>query len=391
MQPFANFALAASILTCALGAITLCLLVYRHGFGEVTESASEAALHRAYVTRLGHLAGAVCFAVAAGFTTVALGVQWRAPVTPPSVPEATSTDVAREFEQRERLERLERMRADHAALTERLRIVGERLHGAEATIERLRSEQGRLVARLGDVETLSRRPGDAERLARPRPAPAATASPRPATPTTTPARTPTPPAPAPSASSATRVSPKPSPAADPTWGSSRVAPRPSSSATAPAASPTSGSSVVTSPLRSSPVTPPTAVSPAAARPPSAATAPTAPPTSVSSPVASPQPASAISGKPVDTGSPRSAPEGSGRSASEPEGDFVVPPESARGEGGPTSRGPMDSVRGNQDIFVQAQRAMDSAGGTVTRHVGRFAKDVKDAVLQFGRNVRSGFE
>ncbi|MBI2218817.1 MAG: hypothetical protein HYU51_16145 [Candidatus Rokubacteria bacterium] len=365
MQPFSDFALAASILTCALGAIILCVLAYRYGFGDVTEEASQAMLHRAYMTRLGHVAGVVCFAVAAGFTIVALAVQLRAPATPPTVRETTSPDVARQ------LERLEQTRADQAELAERLRMVGERLQSAEATIgrlrseqarmvrerlqgteamigrlrseqarmvrerlqgteamiERLRSEQARIVARVGKVETASATLSEAERSARSRPAPPASASPRPATPAMAPART-APPA----------------------------APRPPSSAATPAASPPG-----------------------------------------STPVASPQPAPAISGPPAppvivppsESASPGSAPLGG--AASESGRASAVPPDSARGQGAPASQPPADAAQEDQDVFVQAQRAMHSAGSRVTKHVERFAKDVKDTFVHFGRSVRSAFE
>jgi hypothetical protein len=73
MHAFSNLALSAIVAVTALGALVMCLLVFRHGFtpGAGADDGAGTAL---IATRLGHAAAGVCFAVA-GILAVVLLVQ----------------------------------------------------------------------------------------------------------------------------------------------------------------------------------------------------------------------------------------------------------------------------------------------------------------------------
>ena len=63
MHAIAHYGLGLSIVTSALGAFMLCLLVFRYGFAPPDEEAPNERYRRHFVTRLGHAASAVtvCF------------------------------------------------------------------------------------------------------------------------------------------------------------------------------------------------------------------------------------------------------------------------------------------------------------------------------------------
>lgn len=85
MHAVAHLAPSAIVLASALGAAIMCLLVLRYGFAPPAGEAGGGAATRLLVTRLGHAAAGVCFAVA-GILAVVLLVQQSRPaagVTPP--------------------------------------------------------------------------------------------------------------------------------------------------------------------------------------------------------------------------------------------------------------------------------------------------------------------
>src|SRR5688572_5691378 len=73
MQSIAQYGLGLSIVTSALGAFVLCLIVLRYGFVPPDDEAPDERYRRHFATRLGHAAGAVCFAISAGLAAIVLG------------------------------------------------------------------------------------------------------------------------------------------------------------------------------------------------------------------------------------------------------------------------------------------------------------------------------
>lgn len=72
MQSFAQYALPATILASALGAIVLCLVLFLYGFPRDAPDESPPRERRLFVIRLGHAIAAACFAAAA----ILGGVAW---------------------------------------------------------------------------------------------------------------------------------------------------------------------------------------------------------------------------------------------------------------------------------------------------------------------------
>lgn len=124
MHSIAHYA-AAIILTSALGAFVLCLLVIRYGFTPAEDEPPPARHRRFFVTRLGHAAGAVCFAITAALAGVALGESARAPAgVAPVVSEPV--DVAP-------------LHAGQAQLAHDVRTLDERIERTEALLAELRA------------------------------------------------------------------------------------------------------------------------------------------------------------------------------------------------------------------------------------------------------------
>lgn len=138
MHPIAYYAVAATILTSALGAFLLCVLVFRYGFEPPEDEVVEDRHRRFFVTRLGHAGGAVCFAITAGLAAVALGMPSRTVVDVPR-PEVTRADVAA-------------LRAGDSRVDEALRAIAERLARTETSIADVRAN----AARAADVAKAER-------------------------------------------------------------------------------------------------------------------------------------------------------------------------------------------------------------------------------------------
>lgn len=124
MHPFTHYA-AAIILTSALGAFVLCLLVIRYGFTPAEDEPLPARHRRFFVTRIGHAVGAVCFAITAVLAGVALSLASRAPVATPAAT-TTPADVAP-------------LQAGQTRLVHDLRALDERIERTEAALAELRA------------------------------------------------------------------------------------------------------------------------------------------------------------------------------------------------------------------------------------------------------------
>jgi hypothetical protein len=198
MHPFAYYALSASILVSALGAVALCLLAMKAPAGE---EADEAARRRQFVTRLGQTGSAVCFALTAGLIVTAIAVELRGATAAlgrepavadaavaPGEPEGGGVSVGRTVESeggrapsarsverdegdssRRALERLAERGDD---LDARLGALDGRVRAAEAALARLETDETRAqaveaaLARLRAIEARvsalerDRSPGD---------------------------------------------------------------------------------------------------------------------------------------------------------------------------------------------------------------------------------------
>jgi hypothetical protein len=139
------WALPAVILTSALGALLMCLLVFRYGFpgaDEAPPSAAEAS-RRLLLTRFGHAAAGVCFAISAILGLVALVERARA--TTPA--EGLRSELAT---LRDRLAGLE---ARLGPVESRLGAVASRAGGAERRAVAAEARAGSVLARLDRVES----------------------------------------------------------------------------------------------------------------------------------------------------------------------------------------------------------------------------------------------
>src|SRR5256885_10583829 len=73
MSPLAHTALAASIVLSALGAVVICLLTAVYGFAPPDGEPPSRATRRLFLTHVGHVVAAACFAGTAILLAVALG------------------------------------------------------------------------------------------------------------------------------------------------------------------------------------------------------------------------------------------------------------------------------------------------------------------------------
>jgi hypothetical protein len=135
------WALPAVIVTSALGALLMCLLVLRYGFPGDTEAESSPAeaSRRRLLTRLGHAAAGVCFAISAMLGLVALV-------------ETTSADGLRSEVERLR-DRLAGLEARLGPMESRLDAVGSRAGVAERRAASAEARAGSVLGRLDRVES----------------------------------------------------------------------------------------------------------------------------------------------------------------------------------------------------------------------------------------------
>lgn len=147
MHPFTHYA-AAIIVTSALGAFVLCLLVIRYGFTPAEDEPLPARHRRFFVTRIGHAVGAVCFAITAVLGGVALSLASRAPVATPAAA-AAPADVRP-------------LQAGQTRLAHDIRTLDERIERAEAALAELR---GMSAAARAPRTVVQRTPRPARRAA----------------------------------------------------------------------------------------------------------------------------------------------------------------------------------------------------------------------------------
>jgi len=72
LESTVQYALTGSVVASALGGITLSLLIVGYGFSSSEDETPDVARRRLFLIRIGHAAAAVCFAVTALLTVVAL-------------------------------------------------------------------------------------------------------------------------------------------------------------------------------------------------------------------------------------------------------------------------------------------------------------------------------
>jgi hypothetical protein len=145
MHSIAHYA-AAIILTSALGAFVLCLLVIRYGFTPAEDEPLPARHRRFFITRLGHALGAVCFAITAGLAAVAITVTPPAPAppAPEGVSAASPIDIAP-------------IRAGQARLAHDVRTLDERIERTEAGLAELRATMTAAASRPSVTQRTPRR------------------------------------------------------------------------------------------------------------------------------------------------------------------------------------------------------------------------------------------
>jgi hypothetical protein len=125
MHSIAHYA-AGIIIASALGAFVLCLLVIRYGFTPADDEPLPVRHRRFFVTRLGHAAGAVCFAITASLGGVALSLASRTPAPVAPVARAPAVDIGP-------------LEAGQTRLAHDLRSLDERIERAEAALAELRT------------------------------------------------------------------------------------------------------------------------------------------------------------------------------------------------------------------------------------------------------------
>jgi hypothetical protein len=98
MQTFAQYALPATIVASALGAVALCVVLFFFGFRSEMEDERLSPSRRLFVIRLGHALAAACFAAALMLGSVALFEQRRVAAPAPSSVAAQPSDDVRRLE-----------------------------------------------------------------------------------------------------------------------------------------------------------------------------------------------------------------------------------------------------------------------------------------------------
>jgi hypothetical protein len=126
MPELAYSALTAVIFTSALGALVMCLLVFKYGFTPDPDELPTAAVRRVFITRLGHAVAGTCFAAAAILAAVTL-VDLTS-VAPPAGPshDRLVTD-----------ERLATLTTRVSAAEARLQRADERVRRVEADLQKV--------------------------------------------------------------------------------------------------------------------------------------------------------------------------------------------------------------------------------------------------------------
>jgi hypothetical protein len=143
-QTTAPWALFGIILVSALGALTMCLLVFRYGLPHAEEDLAASSRHTVLITRVGHALAGACFAIA---ILLAIVVAASTRPMPVSVPPASSVE----------LSDLEDLRVKVAATETQLTSAEARLSVTAAEAEAERSRVADLESRVRAAEGSLRR------------------------------------------------------------------------------------------------------------------------------------------------------------------------------------------------------------------------------------------
>ncbi len=174
MPALAPYALPGIIVTSALGAVIMCLLVFRYGFAASEDDDPDETAHRLFVTRFWHALAGVCFAVAAMLAAVAWSARSSTPGPLASPAETTGEGsaerVGRADEEVRRLE--ERLNNELAALEERLGAVEAAATERRLAAERREGEGATAAPPPPPAPTAARRPAPSGPPVRARPGPA---------------------------------------------------------------------------------------------------------------------------------------------------------------------------------------------------------------------------
>jgi hypothetical protein len=128
LSPLARDALTTNIVASLVGALVLCFLIFRYGFGPSEDETVTEATRRQVVTRVGHAVAGVCFAIAAILAAVTLSVSVPGPQgPPPGEPGPT-------------------------ALQDQLTALGMRVSGLESLLGEINSSVEKVLSRLDRVE-----------------------------------------------------------------------------------------------------------------------------------------------------------------------------------------------------------------------------------------------
>jgi hypothetical protein len=154
-QSLAPWALPGIILASALGALVMCLLVFRYGFSPAEPAADpESISDSVLITRTGHAISGACFAIVILLATVVLGQSPRSGSAAPIVDAAVRGDVddlrqalAATMAQVAHAEtRLGEAAAEAEAARGRLVDLEARIQAAETSVHRVSEDAGRAVA-----------------------------------------------------------------------------------------------------------------------------------------------------------------------------------------------------------------------------------------------------
>jgi hypothetical protein len=126
LSPLARYALTANIVASLVGALVLCFLVFRYGFGPSEDETVSEATRRQVITRVGHAVAGVCFAIAAILAVVTLSV-------PVPGPEASSEPAS-------------------TAVQDQLTALGMRVSGLESLLGEINSSVEKVLLRLDRLE-----------------------------------------------------------------------------------------------------------------------------------------------------------------------------------------------------------------------------------------------
>jgi hypothetical protein len=125
-SPLARYALTANIVASLVGALVLCFLVFRYGFGPSEDETTSEAIRRQVATRVGHAVAGVCFAIAAILAMVTL-----------AVPAPGQEDPGKQAS---------------TALQDQLTALGMRVSGLESLLGEINSSVEKVLLRLDRLE-----------------------------------------------------------------------------------------------------------------------------------------------------------------------------------------------------------------------------------------------